>query len=343
MGVSNYFDFAVTTVFARECMEGAIIIGEFRAIIMRGEDNALAPGITKTKALSEVKLAAIGASAFALVVLLCVAIPLEVLSATFRSPTAEIIEGTSKIVAGISLLHVSLKLPKMLGVYGSHKKRPDTGEAGEASGLTLRSIRFNVAWNIWREVAECGVFLIPSFLSRKDLETIPLSAAIGSVVGLVLGLGIYIANMRLPNRRQLCTFAVLLIVILSAGLFTGGCHLVENEISPTKEVWSLSGKFWAVDRLPMTIFKPFGYNDSRTVLEIVCYWSWLTTSAVLHRRKYKISPMISTAPDTDEELSQENTQGPYTVEIGDGSGVEEHSLPSNDEASSEENAPEEEP
>jgi hypothetical protein len=42
-----------------------------------------------------------------------------------------------------------LKIPKFLGVYPSKK-----GEDGLTVGLSIKSIRFNVAWNIWREVAE---------------------------------------------------------------------------------------------------------------------------------------------------------------------------------------------
>jgi hypothetical protein len=34
----------------------------------------------------------------------------------------------------------------------------------EVATVTLGEIRFNVAWNILREVAECGVFLIPFLL-----------------------------------------------------------------------------------------------------------------------------------------------------------------------------------
>jgi high-affinity iron transporter len=255
-------------------------------------------------------------------------IPLAILSRSFDSSAAYIIEGVSKIVAAISLLQLSLKLPKMLGVYGSCKKktrREGEEEAQERNDITLslRSIRFNVAWNIWREVAECGVFLIPFFLNGENLKAIPLSAVIGFCVGLLCGVGLYYANKRLTDKRRLCIFAVLLLVILSAGLFTGGSHKLEEEIGCTKEVWRISGNFWDVDRLPMTILKPFGYNDSRTVLEICCFWLWLAFSALLHYRKYCISPKPSRTHDEEanglsgtREASLEDID---TVELGDSS------------------------
>jgi high-affinity iron transporter len=296
--------FPVVTIFAREFLEGSVIIGEYRTVILRGD--SLHPDYPKESALRDVTLASLFATALALLVIAVVAIPLAVLSMNFDNTTAKVIEGVSKIVAGISLLLLSLKLPKFLGVYGSCKTsknrksqqassdgvQADDQNASDDSDpdyLTKRSIRFNVAWNIWREVAECGVFLIPFFLAG-DLLAIPLSAVIGALVGTAAGFGIYFANKRLKNKKGLAIFAVLLLCFLSAGLLTGGCHNLEVEFGSTPTVWALQPDFWSIDRLPMTLLKPFGYNDSRTVLEIVCYWSWLALSALLHYRKYRMSP-----------------------------------------------------
>jgi len=400
--MTSLINFAVVTIFVREVLEGAIIIGEYRTIIVRSDRGCLKAGIQKDEALREVTLSALFATALALLVIAAVAIPLAVLSRSFDPATSKIIEGVSKIVAAISLLQLSLKLPRFLGVYGSAKKKNkdvrrkatrDTeeddedeeeeqreedscvdGEASDADaedpeaaggdgseaagdygcsgsandgdadnedavdddgsdddGMTLSSIRFNVAWNIWREVAECGVFLIPFFLSGEDLEAIPLSALIGAVVGMALGVGIYYANKRFTNKLGLTVFAVLLLVVLSAGLFTGGCHNLEGEIGTTRQVWQIDGDFWSVDRLPMTILKPFGYDDTRTVLQIVCFWSWLAFAALLHFRKYWISPKITQGqavpearPALERVLSDassfsKSSKGFDTVEMGDSS------------------------
>ena len=314
------FDFAVTTIFAREFLEGAIIIGEYRTIIIRGE--SLAPGIEKNDALRAITLASLVATALALCVIAAIAIPLAILSNTFDATTSNIIEGLSKIVAAISLMQLSLKLPKWLGVYGSRKKR-DHGE--NEDGLTLRSIRFNVAWNIWREVAECGVFLIPFFLSGEGLEMIPLSAVIGSFVGLALGVALYFANKRMTNKLGLAVFGVLVLVFLAVGLFAGGCHKLETEIGLTKTVWTIEGDFWSVNRLPMTVLKPFGYNDSRTVLEIVSYWSALLLAGLLHYRKYRISPKIgeqSTQEDLGEVPEVPKTRSTSSLDSSDLENVE---------------------
>jgi high-affinity iron transporter len=301
--MSSLFDFAVTTIFAREFLEGSIIIGEYRTIVLRGgNEQTLAPGLLPEDALAAITLAALVATGLALLVIAAIAIPLAVLSNEFDTTTSNIIEGVSKIVAGISLLQLSLKLPKFLGLYGSTKKRDNHHNDNSSHGrLTLRSIHFNVAWNIWREVAECGVFLIPFFLAGDSLKAIPLSAVIGSLIGLLVGVGIYVANQQLRNKTALALFGVLLLVFLAAGLFTGGCHKIELEVGSTQQVWELSDEFWSVHRLPMTILKPFGYNDSRTVLEIACYWSCLLLALVLHVRKYRKAALVSALSDTDHK------------------------------------------
>jgi len=292
--MSHLLDFAVVTIFAREVLEGGIIIGEYRTVILRSQwdENS---NMTQQEALNAVTISALGAAVLALVVCATVAIPLAVLSRDFNVKTAIVIEGVSKIVAAMCILGLSLKMPKFFGLYYSKgqiktAKKDGTIIADDhtAQGLTKRSIRFNVAWNIWREVAECGVFLIPSFLTGTGLEAIPLSAVVGCLVGGVICIGIYGANHRMKSTGGLTIFTVSLLTILSTGLFSGGCHKCEMAYGYTPIIWKLEDEFWSVDRLPMTIFKPFGYSDKRTVVQMVTFWGWLFFSLFLHYRKYKL-------------------------------------------------------
>ena len=284
-------DFAVITIFARETLEGGIIIGEYRTVIMR--TNWENSPITQKTALRTVTISALLAAFVAIVVCAAVAIPLAILSKDFDPNTAKIVEGVSKIVAAICLLQLSLKMPKFFGLYYSKAqvKKIEKGEAldetMDSRGMSLRSIRFNVAWNIWREVAECGVFLIPFFLTGEGIIAIPLSAVVGVLVGGIICVFIYYANHYFKSTKALTVFTVALFLTLSTGLFTGGCHNFEKVYGNTHTVYVLTGEFWSIDRLPMTIFKPFGYSDTRTVLQICCFWIWLAFSLVLHYLKYR--------------------------------------------------------
>lgn len=287
----NLLDFATITIFAREVLEGGIIIGEYRTVILRSDWRN--PDFTRQQALRAVTVSALAAAAFAVVVCAAICIPLAILSRDFNVKTAILVEGVSKIVAAMCILGLSLKMPKFFGLYYSKSqvKKLEKGEPIEENsivGLSLRSIRFNVAWNIWREVAECGVFLIPTFLSGEGVVAIPLSAVVGCVVGGAICLGIYYANRKFKNTVGLTIFTVGLLVLLSTGLFSGGCHKFEVVYGLTPIIYELSGEFWSVDRLPMTIFKPFGYSDTRTVVQMVTFWLWGFFCLLLHWRKYKI-------------------------------------------------------
>lgn len=306
--MTDLLDFAIITIFAREVLEGGIIIGEYRTVILRSDWRT--PDFTQQDALRAVTLSAIFSAAFAVVVIIAILIPLFILSREFNQKTAILIEGASKIVAAICILQLSLKMPKFFGLYYSKSqveklKKGELVEENQIVGLSLRSIRFNVAWNIWREVAECGVFLIPSFLSG-EIKNIPLSAVTGCVVGGAICFGIYYANHRVKNTMGLTIFTVGLLVLLSTGLFSGGCHKFEIVYGFTPIIWELEGKFWSVDRLPMTIFKPFGYSDTRTVLQMATFWGWGFFSLLLHRRKYLMCRK-PTADGTETRESEDST------------------------------------
>ena len=315
------FDFAVTTIFAREVLEGSIIIGEYRTVILRSEEWP--QNIGKKEALRAVTVSASVASLVALLVIAIVAIPLAILSKDFDPRVSSIIEGVSKIVAAICILQLSLKVPKFLGLYRSKK----TSENVET--LTLSSIRLNVAWNIWREVAECGIFLLPSFLTGQGIMAIPFSAVVGTAVGLLCGLGVYYANKKLTNKVWLAIFTTVLLLFLSTGLFSGGCHNIEKATSSTAQVWSLSSDFWSVDRLPMTILKPFGYSDTRTVLQIVCFWVWLAFGVLLHYRKYRQS---QTLVREEDETAQPSSRDASRVDSGDDRDIEMNCVEEKDDS-----------
>jgi high-affinity iron transporter len=276
-------------------------------------------GITRERALNVVTVSALAAAAFALVVCAAVAIPLHVLSKDFNMKTAIVIEGISKIVAAISILQLSIKIPKFLGLYYSKSQlaKIEKGEPSEGvedmEVMTLRSIKFNVAWNIWREVAECGVFLIPFFLTGDDVLSIPLSAVVGIVVGGLICIGIFYANKRMKNTSSLVLFTVSLLVLLSTGLFSGGSNKLEMAYGSTPIAWSLEGNFWDAERLPMTVLKPFGYSDTRTVLQIATFWIWLLLSLALHYRKWRLCRKPS--PDEVRTDDGSSSVGERDVEL----------------------------
>lgn len=292
----SLFDMGVATIFAREFLEAAIIIGNYRTVVLKSKEWE---GEKQQEAFSAIKKATIYAVLLAILVVLAVAIPLGVLSNELDGRVVEIIEGVSKVVAAICILQLSLKIPGWLGVYARKKGEVEVG-------VTLKEIRFNVSWNIWREAAECGVFLIPYFLGGNP-KSIPISALVGIIIALILGAGIYVGNQKLENKVGLAAFMSILTAQLATGLFVGGCHEFEEVWGETPKVWKIQNAFWSHKKLPMVILKPFGYSSSRTVLQIACFWSWTALTVGLHLWKIQKTKAIRAeeVAESDEKAKKD--------------------------------------
>lgn len=269
------FDIAIAMIFAREFLEANIIIGQYRTLIAK----SLITEIEKAKAYRTVWLAAGAAAAVAVFINIVLAVVLAILGNKLDNTAAEVIEGVSKIVASICIGQLSLKIPTWLGIYYSKK-------ACDYASITRSTLCFDVAWNIWREIAEIGVFLIPSFL-QGDLSAVPLSALVGIAVAFSLGGMIYIiSNKLISSKYALAVFMAGLTGLLSVGLFTGGCHEFEEVLGETPDVYELEGDFFSHKKFPGAMAKPFGYSQSPTVLQITCFWIFAALILSAHALKY---------------------------------------------------------
>lgn len=268
----------------------------------------------KVEALKAVRLAATVATAFVVLVVIAVAIPLAILSNELDEKVVEIIEGISKVVAAVCIIQLSVKIPVFLGTYKKVSilpwKKYEPKAAKSLDDLNNKEIYFNVGWNLWREVAECGVFLLPFFLENSNLKAIPISAVVGFAVGIGLGLGIYIANHHMKQKFWLCFCMAGLTLFLAVGLFTGGMHEFEEVWGETKTVWEISNDFFSHKDFPFVLLKPFGWSSKRTVLQICSFWCSLAVGLSYHYLKWRASKKVremypdeesNESPSVDEE------------------------------------------
>mmetsp|Transcript_15294 Transcript_15294/g.22415 ORF Transcript_15294/g.22415 Transcript_15294/m.22415 type:complete len:312 (+) Transcript_15294:95-1030(+) len=300
------FELPIATIFTREVLEASLIIGQYRTVIQKSDDF---DDERRKEALKAVNQSALLASLTAAVLIAGAAIGLYFASKDLEDSVAEIIEGVSKVVAAICILQLSTKCPKWLGLYASKKISGD----GLVRGLSIKSIKFNVSWNLWREVAEVGAFLLPFFLG-PGAEAIPVSAVVGIIIGLISGGGIYYAGQNMKNTFWLAFFLAAVTGMLSVGLFTGGCHKLELALGETKTVWTIQSPFWSHEKLPMTIIKPFGYSSTRTVLQMCCFWSWFFLLLGCHYYKYKQSQKIYAERADNEKLRNDPSEESPTGE-----------------------------
>eukprot|EP00586_Coscinodiscus_wailesii_P019768 CAMPEP_0172515626 /NCGR_PEP_ID=MMETSP1066-20121228/269444_1 /TAXON_ID=671091 /ORGANISM="Coscinodiscus wailesii, Strain CCMP2513" /LENGTH=313 /DNA_ID=CAMNT_0013296743 /DNA_START=72 /DNA_END=1013 /DNA_ORIENTATION=+ len=302
--MTQIFNIAIATIFAREILEASIIIGQYRTVVLRSDDWK---DDREKQALRTITMSAFWASLVAVLICVAAAVPLAVFSRDLDERAVMIIEAVSKMVGAVCVLQLSLKIPTWLELYP--RKR------GIDVGVTLKEIRFNVAWNIWREVAECGAFLIPFFLGDAAIA-VPLSAAVGTVISLILGVAIYFGNKKLENKFWLAFFMSAITAALSTGLFVGGCHLLEKVLGETKTVWKIQNDFWSHEKFPMTILKPLGYSSSRTVLQMVSFWAWIALTLGLHYRKYYYAQKRRAEQRSDSCTSSSNSDNnPQVIEL----------------------------
>jgi len=166
-----------------------------------------------------------------------------------------------------------------LGVYRNREKDINIG-------LRRSELLFNVAWNIWREIAEIGAFLIPFFLGEASIEAIPLSGAMGVVIGLIFGAAIYAATLLMEDRRYLAFLVAFLTGWLSTGLFTCGCHEIEEVAGETAYAWKISAEGLSKDKFPMVLLKRFGWTHHPTVLWIAAFAIWGLLLVAVHVARY---------------------------------------------------------
>ncbi|KAL3791941.1 hypothetical protein ACHAWO_009456 [Cyclotella atomus] len=359
--MSDLINAGIMTIFAREMLEGTVIVGQYRTVVKRAPEWS--DPERQKEGLKAVTVSALFAFVLAIIVIAIVAVPLALLSKNLNPRVEQFIEGISKLIAAVCVLQLSLKIPKFLGVYPSKK-----GEDGLTIGLSLKSIRFNVAWNIWREVAECGAFLLPFFLSGENAKSIPLSGLIGIAVGAAFGALIYFANQQLKSKSFLAFFMATLLLFLSVGLFVGGVHEFEEIYGETPDVYNIGTArglaeehdsddvpvvhesddvvhkdneesseapqltIWSEKKLPFALLKPFGYSAGRTQLQMACFWGWLSLGIALHIWKYISAKKLK----EKQELADEEKVHPSMVkslqgkETGDMSSADEEtaSVPS---------------
>ena len=131
----SVFNIATCTIFARESLEGSVIVGQYRTAILRGYEP-MEGGPTKEQLLRATYVWAAIATIVAVIVVMIVAIPLAVLSNELDERYVQIIEGVSKIVAAVCIILLTLKVPKWFGFY---KSRKSNGEVAESFDMTLPS------------------------------------------------------------------------------------------------------------------------------------------------------------------------------------------------------------
>ena len=266
-----------------------MILGQYKTLIDRSDKS---PEEKKTAIITVAKAAG-SATLVAIIMVVILGVILGLIGGEINEKWIEGIEGVSKIAASFCILKLSLKIPKWLKVYGTHNHEESKAGGDETLELGKVSLFWNVSWNIWREIAEAVIFLVPFFLSDDNLGAIPFSIILGTFIGGACGLGIYFLNTRFENMKFLAVFMATLTGLLAIGLLTYGVHefeeVAEWEVVVYEVPGGRDGGFWSHKEFPMVIIKIFGYSDHPTIMMIICWWSGLFLTCGLHYRQFLLN------------------------------------------------------
>ena len=295
----------IATIFAREFIEAFVIVGNYRRLVQTSAWS----DERKKQGLKTIWLASAGALTVAFIMILATAVALSQARKKVDKNTIRIIEGVSKVVAGFTIATLCVKVPKWFEAYGAGLVASKKMTAAKAAMdvLTFSELRFNVAWNIWREMAEIGVFLIPSFIST-DGVAIPLSALSGIAIAVVFGGGIYLVSRQLTDKRYLAAFMSTVLGLLACGLFSYGCHEFEEVWGETEVAYRMPPGF-SHSQLPLAVIKPFGYSDHPTVLQLCTFYLFAAMLVLAHVRQWlKFKRMAAQRAADDAPASAANVK-----------------------------------
>ena len=90
------FNFPITTIFAREVLEAALVIGQFRTVVLRSPEWE--DPVKQREGLRAITNAAVIASLVALAIVVAVSVPLVMKGNDLDPKIVQIIEGVSEPV-----------------------------------------------------------------------------------------------------------------------------------------------------------------------------------------------------------------------------------------------------
>lgn len=240
----------------REGLEAALIVG-----IVLGY-------LVKTGHVNQIRYAWAGIIA-AVLVSIAAALGLQFVGASLEEPYEQIFEGTMMLLAVIVLTWMIFWMRYQGRFIKRDLEQQVNATLASQALLGIFGLTFLA---VFREGIETALFLSASAFANDALTTL-----IGSVIGLVLAVGVgyalYTMSLRL-NLKLFFDVTSVLLLIFAAGLFAHAIHEFQ-EIGwlpyLTQEAWNFAPVLPNNSTLGSILRAMVGYNDSPTMLEVIAY------------------------------------------------------------------------
>jgi len=230
----TYIDSSIACIVAREFLEGTMFITSHFGAVTK---CAKLEQEQKVEYYRRFLLSSAGGLFCGLAVSLGVGFGLKTAFENGEGTEAEVGmeagEGASKLIGAILVCKMMFKMPKWFGIsnYGRIENQeyviPNTIVPDDVLD-SKEKMGFNLFWNIFREMAECGSFVaIEGFLNPRAFNTLGWSVSVGLAASfatfIIIGL-----SMKYSTGHVAGVTCSIIIQMLAVGLFTGAAHAFEE-------------------------------------------------------------------------------------------------------------------
>lgn len=252
---------ATFVIGLREGLEAALIVGIVAGFLrQRGEDRALRP-----------MWLGVG-----LAVLICVAVAvvLQVVAADLPQQEQEGMESIIGVIAVAMITYMIVWMRRH--ARGMRRELESAAESALAHGSTWALVAMAFL-AVLREGFETTVFLLAAFTSTTSPGTAGAGAALGVVIAVAVGYGIYRGSVRLDLARFFRITAVFLVLV-AAGLLASAVHTAHEATwinVGQEQVADLSAVVQPGTPVSSLITGVLGIQPRPTVIEVVVWLVYL--------------------------------------------------------------------
>ena len=252
---------ATFVIGLREGLEAALIVGIVAGFLrQRGEDRALRPmwlGV-----------------ALAVVICLAVAVILQVISADLPQQQQEGMESIIGVVAVAMITYMIIWMRRH--ARGMRRELESAAESALARGSTWALVAMAFL-AVLREGFETTVFLLAAFSSSTSPVAAGAGAALGILVSVAIGYGIYRGSVRLDLGRFF-TITAAFLVLVAAGLLASAVHTAHEATwinVGQEQIADLSAVVQPGTPISSLITGVLGIQPRPTVIEFVVWLAYL--------------------------------------------------------------------
>jgi len=147
-----------------------------------------------------------------------------------------ILSGLSRLCSAMVIFLLSFKIPVWLSIYHEQNLHP------EPLTSSLKSLRFNVRWSIWKCFFTIYFILLPFFCGAPGPIEIPVYIIVGIIGGILVCLGVYYGRTKChAHKKSIAIIMVVILAILSALNFAFAFWYIEYVWFPEHNVYDYQG------------------------------------------------------------------------------------------------------